>query len=80
MWLKQAFVVDPGQNLVAERDIVLKDGVLVKIEQNLQPDDVRNILGLSSSERIPQINASGKYLFRGLVDVHVHLREPGQED
>ncbi|NLP43722.1 MAG: dihydroorotase [Peptococcaceae bacterium] len=80
MWLRQAFVVDPSQNLAVERDIVLKDGVIIEIAQNLQPEDVRAVLGLSNSEQIPQVNAAGKYLFPGLVDAHVHLREPGQED
>jgi len=80
IWLKGAFVVDPGQNLAAERDVVLKDGMIVKIAPNLQPEDVEAVLGLQSLEEIRQINAEGKYLFPGLVDVHVHLREPGQED
>ena len=29
--------------------------------------------------KLRQFDGEGKYLFPGLIDVHVHLREPGQE-
>ena len=53
-------------------------------------DDVRDVLidgdkiaavgeGLEAPEGAEVIDAAGKYLVPGLVDMHVHFRDPGQE-
>lgn len=51
------------------RHIVVKDGVISAIESNLD--------ALDESTEI--IEAEGKLLIPGLIDMHVHLREPGFE-
>ena len=52
-------------------DVLVRDGVIVAIEDagSLTPDTDADILGLD-----------GQVLLPGLVDMHVHLREPGRED
>ncbi len=52
---------------VEKKDILVKDGKIVKIAANIPAD---------GSE---EIDAAGKYVFPGLIDMHVHLREPGFE-
>lgn len=62
--IKNGTIVDPSQGLHKVGDIFVDNGRIVdKITDN--PD-------------IEIINAEGKYVFAGLIDMHVHLREPGQ--
>jgi len=60
-------VIDPAQKIDTVTDIVLEDG---KVKS----------LGSVSKPQGPTIDASGCIVCPGLIDVHVHLREPGQED
>ncbi len=50
----------------ATKDILIKDGRIVRV--------ARNISALVDQT----IDASGKYVFPGFMDIHVHLRDPGQ--
>ena len=59
-----ARVVDPGAGIDEVRDVVVADG-------RIATDD-----GVEGAERI---DASGLVLAPGLVDLHTHLREPGEE-
>ena len=52
---------------VEKKDILVEDGKIVKIAENIPAN---------ASE---EIDASGKHVFPGLIDMHVHLREPGFE-
>jgi dihydroorotase len=49
-------------------DIFVKDGIIQKIGQNLFPE--------SSEDQV--IHAEGKLVLPGLIDLHVHFRDPGQ--
>jgi dihydroorotase len=66
--LKNGRVVDPATGLDEVCDIVVRDGVISEIGHDLT---------------IPKgetVDLSEKVVLPGLVDVHVHLREPGRED
>lgn len=66
-WLiRGAKVVDPSQNLEDTRDILIKDGKIQEISTNI------------ISENAEIIEANGLIVAPGLVDMHVHLRDPGQ--
>ncbi len=80
LWIKNVHVVDPIQELSKVTDVVIQDDKIVKIEKNLPEHEVLNTLDLENIERVQIIDGTGKFLFPGLIDVHVHLREPGQED
>jgi dihydroorotase len=67
--LKGALCVDPVTGLNAERDVLIRDGVIVEIGE---PGSVALAKGV---ER----DLAGKVLVPGLMDMHVHLRDPGQE-
>jgi dihydroorotase len=62
-------VVDPTSGLDAERDVLLRRGRVAAIEV---PGGLR---GANTKETI---DVAGMVVAPGLVDVHVHLREPGQ--
>ena len=68
--IKGGRVIDPG-NLDNILDIVVEDGNIVEIKQN----------GLASDENRESkiIDATGKIVSPGLIDMHVHLRDPGYE-
>ena len=63
-------VIDPG-NLDGIMDIFIEDGKIVEIKTD----------GLADGEHpeSKMIDASGKIVIPGLIDMHVHLREPGYE-
>ena len=60
-------VVDPSQSLDRVTNISILDGRVVGID--VQPGGEQEI-----------INAEGKIVCPGLIDIHVHLREPGREE
>lgn len=63
--IKNAVVVSPLDKINGKFDILIKDGKITEIGTNLVCDcDV--------------INAEGLHAIPGLVDMHVHLRDPGQ--
>ena len=55
------------KNTVEKKDILLENGKIVKIADYIPADGSQ------------EIDASGKHIFPGLIDMHVHLREPGFE-
>ena len=66
--LKSAHVVDPQVGLDDVRDVLIDGEKIVEVGQ-----------GLAAPEGAVVIDAAGKYLVPGLVDMHVHFRDPGFE-
>ena len=68
--IKGGRVIDPG-NLDGIMDIFIEDGKIVEIKTD----------GLADGEHpeLKTIDASDKIVIPGLIDMHVHLREPGYE-
>ena len=62
-------VVDPSQNLEAPRDLLIEDGKIAALSP----------AGAIPSEGRRVIAAQGLVVAPGLIDMHVHLREPGEE-
>jgi dihydroorotase, multifunctional complex type len=62
-------VIDPANGLDEARDLLLRDGRIAAIDK---PGTLKNV------EAAETIDATGLVVTPGLVDVHVHLREPGQ--
>jgi len=65
--------VDPARGLDAVVDVVIEDGVLTRIGRGAATDD------LVRAERTRVIQGEGLLLLPAFVDLHAHLREPGQE-
>ena len=65
--LKGGRVVDAAAGIDAVLDVVVRDGVIVGVGEDL------------TIEKGQTIECAEKVLLPGLADIHVHLREPGQE-
>jgi len=64
-------VVDPSQGLDGVHDVLVRDGLVVGVgAEGAQP------IGKADET----IDATGLVVCPGLVDMHVHLREPGREE
>jgi dihydroorotase len=66
IWIKNARVIDPAAKRDGTGDIFIVDG---KFSASLSA---------AAKKRAKQIDARGLVACPGLVDVHVHFREPGQ--
>ena len=62
-------VLDPSRNIDQTADLLLQGGKVEAMGQNLGCPDGAEVL-----------EAAGRVVAPGLIDLHVHLREPGQED
>lgn len=63
---ENARIIDPRNNRDEISILWIEDGVIIAPQKNI-PEDAE------------VINLDGKWLVPGLVDMHVHLRDPGQE-
>jgi dihydroorotase len=62
-------VLDPSRGVDETTDVFLQDGKVEAIGRHIgRPDEAL------------VVDAAGKVVAPGLIDLHVHLREPGQED
>jgi dihydroorotase len=66
LWIRNGRVIDPSRNLDRKRDLYVLNG---KIAESLPK---------SQLEKCREIDASGLVVCPGLIDIHVHFREPGQ--
>ena len=66
--IKNGRVIDPTQNLDQTCDLLVENGVIKEIGNNL-----------AAPAGVQTIDASGCYVTPGLIDMHVHLRDPGLE-
>lgn len=66
--IKNGTVINPGDKTETKADVLVEDGKIKKIapKQNVK------------AERV--IDAAGCYVMPGFIDMHVHLRDPGQEE
>jgi len=65
--IKNAKIVNYDK--VLEGDILIDNSKIIEIGTSLKHENAIQI-----------IEAEGKYVFPGFIDMHVHLREPGQEE
>src|SRR5258708_20525402 len=61
-------VIDPARNLDGPHDVFLHDGRVAEIAAS----------GRITSKATEKFDARGLIVAPGLIDIHVHLREPGQ--
>ena len=68
MLIKNGRIIDPANNLDNCLDILIENSKISKVGKDIK------------SNIQETIDAKGKVVIPGLVDMHVHLREPGRED
>lgn len=65
--LKDGRVIDPAAKLNQVCDVLIEDGIIQKVGLDIRADQAE------------VYDASDKIVVPGLIDMHTHLREPGQE-
>lgn len=66
--IKNGRVIDPSQGIDEVLDILVADGLVKELGK-----------GLTAPAGAEVVDATGKYVTPGLIDMHVHLRDPGLE-
>ncbi len=66
--VKNGLVIDPSQGKEKVEDVLIKDGKIEKVAKGIK-ENAKTV-----------INAEGKIVAPGLIDMHTHLREPGYEE
>ncbi len=74
LFISNGLIVDPKNNLQVMGNLIIEDGIIQEM----------NLRGGSKQQAAVQdgdfcIDAGGKWIVPGLIDLHVHLREPGYE-
>lgn len=66
--IKNGTVINPGDKTEVKADVLAEDGIIKKIapKQTVKADKT--------------IDAAGCFVMPGFIDLHVHLRDPGQEE
>jgi len=68
LFIEGGRVIDPGAGIDGTRTVVIRDGIVAEVAEHVErPREAR------------AIDARGKWVTPGFIDLHVHLREPGQE-
>lgn len=65
--IKNGRIIDPSQKMDKIADILVTDGKITRIAKNIK------------SKADETYDATGKIVAPGFIDMHTHLREPGQE-
>ncbi len=60
-------VIDPSQGIDRVLDVLIEDGRIARLEERIEAPEAE------------EIDAGGLVVTPGLIDIHVHLREPGEE-
>ena len=69
--IRDGRVIDPANNLDAVCDVLILDGKIA---------EVGRVNGAVAKSVGRTIDATGKLVTPGLIDIHVHFREPGDEE
>ncbi len=66
--IKGGKIVDPASSKETEADLLIEEGKIKSIGKGI------------SSKGAEVVDAKGKFVLPGLIDMHVHLRDPGRGD
>jgi dihydroorotase len=67
IWIRGGRILDPAAERDEPGDVLIEDGVIVAVGAELDVSDAE------------VIDAKGAWIAPGFIDLHTHLREPGQE-
>ena len=65
--IKNGRVIDPSQSMDRRTNVLVRDGKIAAYDGRPNGQDM-------------VVDAAGKIVAPGLIDMHVHLREPGREE
>lgn len=70
--LRGGRVIDPSQNIDAELDILVENGKIANLDNNIT-------IRADDTSKITTLDCKNSIIVPGLIDMHTHLREPGHE-
>ncbi len=65
--IKGGHLIDPANGIDGRRDVLIRNGIIERVEPEIDAREAE------------QFDATGLVVCPGLVDIHVHLRQPGFE-
>ncbi len=68
MWIKGGTIIDPANGVEQMGDVHIREGIIAEVYLN----------GCMETDE-ETVDASGLWVLPGLIDMHVHLRDPGYE-
>ena len=74
--IKYGRVVDSVTKTDKKLDVLIEENIITKVAENIDVEEIAASSGLKPSD-IQVIDASGLVVAPGLVDAHVHFRDPG---
>ncbi|NOZ25436.1 MAG: dihydroorotase [Nitrospirae bacterium] len=77
--IRNGHIIDPSQGMDGKGDLLIEDGRIRELEIRDSEFKTQDSRFKIQNSRLEIIDASGLYVLPGLVDMHVHLREPGYE-
>jgi dihydroorotase len=72
--IKNGRVIDPANGIDKKCDVLIIDGKVAEVAEKIEN------LKLKAQNCGKVIDATGKLVVPGLIDIHVHFREPGDEE
>jgi dihydroorotase len=70
--LRGGRVLDPARGFDGTADVVIEGDRITRVDRDAAA-------GIVAGEKIRVVDCSGKWVVPGFIDLHAHLREPGQE-
>lgn len=67
--LAKGRVVDPSQGIDAVLDVLIQNGKIASLAESIHPESLTEV-----------VDCTNLIICPGLIDMHVHLREPGKEE
>ena len=66
--IKGGRIIDPSEGVDMVGDVLIEDGKIVRVDASIE-----------SPEGAQRIDAEGMIVSPGFIDLHCHLRDPGEE-
>lgn len=76
--IKKGYILDPASKREGEYDLLIDEDRIRKVDSCIDIAKIQQEV-VSRNEQLMIIEAEGKYVMPGFIDLHVHLREPGFE-
>ena len=85
LWIRNGYVIDPKSGMEGKKDILIENGRIVILTESGSAENVStaSMQGVDEGAdatnlwQMQEIDAEGLIVAPGLIDVHVHFREPG---